>query len=125
MDLEFINAKSRTEHGTEVASFYPGDRLVVCSFSEELEAARAAYIIKLAVRELAKIEVGRSGVTSRTRSVSAHAYLDKNLTHIVITRRVDTIRKAKYRGDAKFSNAFKPSGKKSEESVLYSVAFDE
>lgn len=120
IDLSFENPDSATELGLFVAGFYPADTLVICSFPEEFGHSRAKTIIEVALREFSQIDKGTRPDRSRTRVVSFRAYLG-TLNQLIITRRTRKATLAKYRGGAKFSNAFKPKKVQTDECVLHSI----
>lgn len=128
LDIILRNEDALDELGAQVAEFRPREFLVVFSTRLDVDLACSKAILERACRELAEVDM-RSGPSVKAPAmwkkkgenvITYRAYLGPP-NHLVITRRTRRARLAKYRGDAKFSNAFKPKGVKTDETVLHSV----
>lgn len=120
LDVLFKNPNAASEIGKPVASLYPADAIVIYSFGEELSPKLAKTAIFAALEQLAIIDQSKPQEQNRATSVSFRAYLGE-LGKLTITRRVRVGTFSKYRDSAKFSNAFKPTGVKSEERIVCAI----
>jgi len=121
LDIRFRNAEPSADHGINVATFYPADEMIVYSFPDDFERSRARSLLQKTLHQFARLAKDASPSDRRQIAVSFQAYFQApgRLTIIKRTRRVTL---AKYRGDAKFSHAFKPKGMKTDERVVHSLA---
>jgi hypothetical protein len=120
MDLIYKNPRSESELGISIAAFYPHDAMVVYSFPERISKVTAEWLLRRAIRELRTTETLNPLASSRTERTSYRAYL-RNDNNLIITQQIKTAHLSKYRGDSKFSNAFKLKGIKSKEKVLREI----
>ena len=116
----FKNPNHANELGTPVASLFPTDAIIIYSFTEERTQVLARSVVSAALEQLAVLDRRESHACSRHTSISFRAYLG-DLGKLVVTRHVLVATPAKYRGDAKFSHAFKPSAMKSDERVVCAI----
>jgi len=107
IDLFLQNPDPIEEDVILIAAFYPSEALVSYSFSNEFLALRAQTILQACIREFRLIDKEVSATWRRKEVTSFRAYLSENNV-LRITRRTRVATLAKYRGGAKFSNAFKP-----------------
>jgi hypothetical protein len=104
--LELRNPSSESSLGQKVATFYPEDAVITYSFPSEFDSSRAINLIKTALAEFQKIDSEITTSSSRRENISYRIYMS-DLNRMKVTRRVSTKTLGKYRGDGKFSNAFK------------------
>jgi hypothetical protein len=121
LNITFRNAEPTRVHGIDVAAFYPADEIIVYSFPDDFDRARAKTLLERALQEFARLAKDSPPTNRRQIAVSFRAYFGTP-ARLTITRRWSRATLAKYRGAAKFSNAFKPKGVKTEERVVQSVA---
>jgi len=114
------NPTSSSDFGIEVAAFYPQEVFILYSLSDDIAESRGRIIADAALRELRIIDSQTSYHWNRREVVSYRAYLGE-LNSLVLTRRTRLATLAKYRGGAKFSNAFKPKGVSTKEEVLQTI----
>lgn len=120
IDIVLMNPEQESEFGILLASFRPGDYLALFSLPDHIPRERAKSLDKSAVREFAAIDRNSAPKWSRQKTVSFRAYLG-SLNKIVITERNRSLKLQKYRGGAKFSNAFKPKGVHVDEKVIREI----
>ena len=120
LDIILRNGDEPDEFGTKVAAFRPGEALVVLSTHADVDRGRAKVVLERACREFAEIDKRSRPAVGREKVVTYRAYV-KPPNRLVITKRTRRARLAKYRGDAKFSNAFKAKGVRTDERILHSV----
>lgn len=75
----------------------------------------------MAIRELVEFGVNAKPFDRRRISLSYRVY-HMPQGGLIITKRVRKGTQAKYRGDGKFSNAFKPKGMRTDEQVIKSIS---
>lgn len=119
VDIIFRNLDTTGNYGRIVATFYPGDEMIIYSVSEDVDRQRAKTLLDMALREFAEIGKGAKPTDRRRVSMSYRAYHAPQ-GNLIITRRVRRATQVKYRGDAKFSNAFKPKCLKIDEQIIKS-----
>jgi len=120
LDITFRNAEPSGDHGIDVAAFYPADEMIVYSFPDSFDRSWAKPLLEKALHEFARLAKDASPLGRRQTAVSFRAYF-KGPDRLTITRRRRRATLVKYRGDAKFSNAFKPRGMKTDERVVHSL----
>jgi hypothetical protein len=120
VDLVLVNPTVRREHGAPIAAFYPSDALVAYSVSDEFLPQRAQALLRMAIEEFRLVDAEVDFAWSRRETVSYRMYLVEN-NKLRLTRRVRLAKLAKYRGGAKFSNAFKPKGISTDEVLLREI----
>lgn len=120
IDLLLVNPAPRQQHGAPIAAFYPSDALVVYAVPDDLLPQRAQALLRVAIEEFRAVDVDVDLAWSRRETVSYRLYLVEN-NKLRLTRRVRSAKLAKYRGGAKFSNAFKAKGVSTNEAVLRDV----
>jgi hypothetical protein len=121
LDITFRNAEPTSAHGIDVAALYPADEIIVYSFPDDFDRARAKALLEKALQEFALLAKDSPPTNRRQTAVSFRAYFGTP-ARLTITRRRRRATLATYRGDAKFSHAFKPKGVKTDERVVQSVA---
>lgn len=120
IDIIFRNSDATGSHGNVIAAFYPADKMIVYSASEDLDRQRAKIMLEMALREFAELGKSAKPTNRRQMSVSFLAYHAPQ-GKLIITKRVRRATQVKYRGDQKFSNAFKPKGVKTDEQFIKSL----
>jgi len=120
LDISFRNPYSTSDHGVDVAAFYPADAMIIYSFPDDFDRKRAKAIVEVALREFAELGKGARPTDRRQKAVSFRAYLAPS-SRLAITKRTRRATLVTYRGDAKFSHAFKPKGVKTDEQVVHSI----
>ena len=120
LDVTFRNADPTSVHGIGVAAFYPADEMIVYSFPDDFDRGRAKALLEKALCEFALLAKNAPSANRRQKSVSFRAYFGSP-GRLTITKRTRRATLVKYRGDAKFSNAFKPKGVKTNERVVHSL----
>lgn len=120
LDIVLRNEDEADQFGAQVAAFRPGQALVVFSAPADVDRSRARVVLERACREFAEIDKRSLPAVGHEKVVTYRAYVDAP-NRLVITRRTRRAKFPKYRGDAKFSNAFKARGVKTDERVLHSV----
>jgi hypothetical protein len=120
IDIEFRNPTSESDLGQQLAAFYPSDGLILYSFPDEFGAARAKALTETVLDEFQRIDATSTASYSRKESTSFRIYLGMN-NQLKVTRRVQLATLTKYRGDAKFSNAFKPKKVETSEEIIHSI----
>jgi len=120
IDLILRNPEADDEQGLVVAVFLPADALIVYSFTEGFSPSRGAILINTALREFREIDKHIKPTSRRSETTSYRAYLCPN-NALRFTRRVRAVNLGKYRGGAKFSNAFKPTRVNTREVFLREV----
>ena len=120
LDIILRNADAPDQFGAQVAAFQPRLALVELSTSGDVDRGHAKALLERACREFAEIDKRSRASVGHETIVTYRAYLDPP-NRLVITKRIRRARLAKYRGDAKFSNAFKAKGVKTDERILHSV----
>ncbi len=120
LDIILRNGDEPDQFGAQVAAFRPGEALVVLSMPADADRSRAKVVLERACREFAEIDKRSRPAVGREKAVTYWAYMEPP-NRLVITRRTRRARLVKYRGDAKFSNAFKAKGVRTDERILHSV----
>lgn len=120
LDITFRNREPSDDHGINVAAFYPADEMIVYSFPDDFDRSRAKSLLERALHEFARLAKDASSTDRHQTAVSLRAYF-KAPACLTITRRRRRATLAKYRGDAKFSHAFKPKGMKTDERVVHTL----
>jgi hypothetical protein len=120
LDITFRNADTASDYGVDVAAFYPADEMIIYSVPENFDRPSAKTSLEVALREFAQLAKDAEPTNRRQKSVSFRAYIGTP-SRLTITRRTRRATLAKYRGDAKFSHAFKPKGVKTDERVVHAL----
>ena len=120
LGMTFRNTEPTSAHGIDVAAFYPADEMIVYSFPDDFDRTRAKALVEAALREFAALAGNAAPTDRRQKAVSFRAYFGPP-ARLTITKRTRRATLAKYRGDAKFSHAFKPKGMKTDERVVQSL----
>ena len=120
IDIELRNPQSQHELGPQIAAFYPSEELIFYSFPEEFGAERAKMLTETALDEFQRIDATSTASFSRKESTSFRVYLGTN-NQLMVTRKVRLATLTKYRGGAKFSNAFKPKKVETSEEVIHKI----
>ena len=120
LDISFRNPNSTSDLGVDVAAFYPADAMIIYSFPDDFDRVRAKAMVEVTLREFAALGKGVRPTDRRQKAVSFRAYLAPS-SRLTISKRTRRATLAKYRGDAKFSHAFKPKGVKTDERVVHSI----
>jgi hypothetical protein len=120
IDIAMMNPEHESEHGILLASFCPGDFLALFSLPDSISGVRAKLLSTAAIIELAALDKKAKPQWNRQKKLSFRIYLG-NLNRLVITERHRSLKLGKYRGGAKFSNAFKPKAVHVEERVIREV----
>lgn len=118
VDVQFLNPRGKSEFGLWLAAFYPQAEIVICSLPDESNAAQARAVLRLALRHFSSIDKRTQPRYERGQSTCFRAYLGP-LNRLTITERTRRASLQKYRGSAKFSNAFKPSKVRTDERVVH------
>lgn len=114
------NPDGRSDHGKKVAALYPSELLTIYSVLDDDDTGMAKLALNEALRLFAGLSKEVTVLDRRRISISYCAYWSgKN--KLVITKRVRRATSVKYRGDAKFSHAFKPKGIETDEQVVSSL----
>jgi hypothetical protein len=121
LDIIFRNSDKAGPHGRIVAALYPADEMIIYSVPEDIERKRAKIVLDIALRELADFGIDAKPVDRRRMSLSYRVYYTPQ-GGLIITKRVRKGTQAKYRGDAKFSNAFKLKDIRTDEQVIKSIS---
>jgi hypothetical protein len=120
LDVLFRNPNHASEFGMPVANLFPADAIVVYSFTEEHTQMLAKSAVTAALEQLSILESREGHECNRHKTISFRAYLG-DLGKLTVTRHLLVATLAKYRGDAKFSHAFKPSAVKSGERIVCAI----
>ena len=120
LDMTFRNSESTSAHGIDVAAFYPADEMIVYSFPDDFDRTQAKALVEVVLREFAELARNAAPTNRRQKAVSFRAYFGPP-ARLTITKRTRRATLAKYRGDAKFSHAFKPKGMKTDERIVQSL----
>jgi hypothetical protein len=120
LNMTFRNPATAAGHGVDVALFYPGDEMVMYSVPDDFDRLRAKAVTEAALREFAELGKTATPTDRQQKVVSFQAYFGPP-ARLTITKRTRRATLAKYRGDAKFSHAFKPKGVKTDERVVHSL----
>lgn len=120
IDIALMNPEHESQYGTLLASFCPGDFMALFSLPDNISPERAKSLATAAILEFAAIDRNSTPKWSRQKTVTLRAYLG-DLNKIVITERHCSQTLAKYRGGAKFSNAFKPKAVQVNEKVIREI----
>jgi len=120
LDITFRNAETASDYGVDVAAFYPADEMIIYSVPKNFDRASSKTTLEVALREFAQLAKDAEPTDRRQKSVSFRAYIETP-SRLTITRRTRRATLAKYRGDAKFSHAFKPKGVKTDERVVLAL----
>jgi trimethylamine:corrinoid methyltransferase-like protein len=94
--------------------------MIVYSFPDDFDRPRAKALLEKALHGFALLAKDSPPTDRRQTAVSFRAYFGAP-ARLTITRRRRRATIAKYRGDAKFSHAFKPNGMKTDERVALSL----
>ena len=121
LDIIFRNDDRANAHGMVVAAVWPARELVVHSFPDSFDRARAKELVETALQELAVLAEHAPATDPRRKAVSLRAYLGSG-ARLTITRCTRRATLAKYRGGAKYSNAFKPRGVQTDEHVVHTLS---
>ena len=116
--IRMENTEQENKYGYLLVDLFPKEDIAIYSLPDELPAKSCKKFTSEAIMKLAKLqEVNQSGNNKYSYFC---AYLEKsNGLRIHITRKDVSVQRAKYRGDMKFSNAFKSKKKKVDEVKLY------
>jgi len=117
LNVALVNPKGKAKFGTILASFCPGQYLTIFSVPDDITPKRAYSLCKTAIHEFAIIDNNSKPQWSKQKRKSFRAYLS-NFNNIVITERNCSLKLAKYRSTAKFSNAFNPKGVYVDEKII-------
>lgn len=120
LDMTFRNTEPTSAYGIDVAAFYPADEMIVYSFPDDFDHQRAKALVEAALREFAVLAKSAATTDRRQKAISFRAYYGPP-ARLTIAKRTRRATSAKYRGDAKFSHAFKPKGVKTDERVVHSL----
>lgn len=113
------NPDGRSDHGKEVAALYPSEVLTIYSVLDDDDTGKAKLAFDEALRLFAGIRKEVTMLDRHRISISYCAYWSDK-SKLVITKRVRRATSVKYRGDAKFSHAFKPRGIETDEQLVRS-----
>lgn len=117
--IKMENIDGEFEYGHLLISIVPEEDVAIYSLPENIASGIAEKVSIQAFKELAKIPKRANNFDSSQYSYFC-AYLNE-ASEIILTRKDMTKQKAKYRGDSKFSNAFKSKVTKSNETLLSSI----
>ena len=120
LGITFRNAEPSDAHGLYVAALYPADEMIVYSFPDDFDRYRAKSLLERALHEFARLAKDAPSTDRHRTAVSLRAYFEAP-ARLTITWRRRRATQAKYRGDAKFSHAFKPKGMKTDERVVHTL----
>jgi hypothetical protein len=120
IDIELRNPTSESDLGQQLAAFYPSEELILYSFPEDFGAERAKALTETVLDEFQRLDATSTASHSRKESTSFRVYLGMN-NQLKVTRRVRLATLTKYRGGAKFSNAFKPKKVETSEEIIHSI----
>jgi hypothetical protein len=120
LDIIFRNSDRISAHGRIVAALHPPYEMVIYSVPGDIDRQRAKMVLDMAMRELADFGMNAKPFDRRLMSLSYCVYHTPQ-GGLIITKRVRKGTQAKYRGDGKFSNAFKPKGIRTDERVMKSI----
>ena len=120
LNISFQNPDAESTHGNDVAALYPADEVIIYSVPEDFDRQRAKVILEAAFRDFAEIGKDVKPTDRRQKSISFRAYFAQPVK-LIVTKRTRRATQAKYRGGAKFSNAFKPKGIKTDEQIVHSL----
>jgi len=95
--------------------------MVIYSVPEEIDRQRAKTVLDMAMRELAEFGTNATPY-DRCRMFLSYRVYDSLESCLILTQRVRKGAQTKYRGDGKFSNAFKPKGIKTDELIIKSIS---
>lgn len=121
LDIIFRNSDRISAHGRIVAALHPPYEMVIYSVPEDIDRQRAKTVLDMAMRELAEFGTNAKPYDNRRMSLSYRVYHSQQGC-LILTKRVRKGTQTKYRGDGKFSNAFKPKGIKTDELVIKSIS---
>lgn len=97
----------------------PRCTLVIYSFGEDIRPELAHFVVRKAMEQFALLDRAEPIQPPSSNShVTYRAYMGP-LGKLTVTRRVTKATRPKYRGDQKFSNAFKWKVSTKEEKVVY------
>lgn len=120
INLIFRNPVRKQALGVPLVALYPSDTVIFYSFEENARPLLGLSIVSAALVQLCAFDHAPTPVWPRRETVSYRAYLNA-LGKLTITRRVRSATLAKYRGGAKFSNAFKPNAIRVEEKIIHEI----
>ncbi|MBK9307682.1 MAG: hypothetical protein IPM58_11490 [Nitrospira sp.] len=121
LDIIFRNSDRTSAHGRVVAALHPPYEMVIYSVPEEMNQQHAKTVLDLAMRELAEFGTNATPYDRRCMSLSYRVYHSSE-SCLILAKRVRKGTQTKYRGDGKFSNAFKPKGIKTDELIIKSIS---
>jgi hypothetical protein len=114
LDIVSRNSEKIRPYGRIIATLYPPYELIIYSLCEGVDRQRAKIVLDKAMRQLAEFGRDVKPYDPRHKSLSYRVY-DAPQGALIITKCVRKGTQTKYRGDDKFSNAFKPKGVKTDE----------
>ena len=121
VDLIFKNPKQAYEWGIPLVALYHQSAFLIYSFALEFQPAKVDELITRALAELAIQDRQQKPDASRRISISFRAYLSP-LGKLKITRRIRKATMSKYSFGNKFSNAFKPRGISTDETLIHEIS---
>lgn len=120
LDIIFRNSDRVSAHGRIVAALHPPYEMVIYSVPGNIDRQRAKTVLDMAIRELAEFGTTAKPYDRRRMSLSYRVYHSLE-SSLILTKRVRKGTQIKYRGDDKFSNAFKPKSIKTDELIIKSI----
>ena len=121
LDILFRNSDKISAHGRIVAALHPPYEMVIYSVPEDMNRQYAKIILDVAMRELALFGTNATPYDRRRMSLSYRVYHSSE-SCLILSKRVRKGTQTKYRGDGKFSSAFKPKGIKTDELIIKSIS---
>jgi hypothetical protein len=113
------NIERKFKYGHLLIDIMPEEDITVYSLPEEIAEGISKKSANIAMTELAKVQKRINNFDSSKYSYYC-AYLN-GVSEIVVTRKDISKLKGKYRGDSKFSNAFKAKKVNRDETVLGTI----
>lgn len=120
IDIAMMNPEHKSQYGALLGSFGPGDFLALFSLPDYISSVRAKSLSAAVVLEFSAIDRNSTPQWNRQKRVSFRAYLG-DMNQLIFTERHRSLKLGKYRGAAKFSNAFKPKSIRVKERVIRKV----
>lgn len=120
IDLSFVNPETESSYGTRIAAFYPSDEIIIFSFEDSFPKGRASAHVVSVLKEFFELDSGTASRWNRQKSTSFRAYVNDK-KEIIITRRERSAKLTKYRSGSKFSNAYKPKGIQTAETIIKQI----
>lgn len=117
--IRMENIEGEFEYGYLLVDVVPEEDVAIYSLPENVSPGIAEKAFNQAFQELTKVQKRMNNFNSSKYSYFC-AYLN-GVSEIILTRKDMTKQKGKYRGDSKFSNAFKSKTTKSNETVISSI----